>query len=278
MAIAQDLLDAIKEFEALTAKQLPKLTKEGQAASAKKMTGFLKIGRSTVYKLADAFDKAMIGKDVSKVESARKKLTDQLKIFSTDFAKQGAALASDPAMKTGLDVFSKRLTQFALHAKMQSEQKTADLKQLGGAKFGPSETLRKDIRQVYLGIRKGADETDALMTKFIAKPTDENFFAAFSSSTGPRSVGASVTYWKKKVAPNLPSTFNVKQTLGEDPEALIRRIFDITQKHDEARWKKIGIHGKPGWEALATREAKAAMKWMVNFRAIADKMKAYNDQ
>jgi hypothetical protein len=271
----------------LSEKEAPVLAKKGKEGSAKAITMTLK-KRKTVEDVATAFDNMIIEcekakpptalAELKKLQVIRKKLSDQLKAYSAEFAKQAKDVGpADAKLMSGFEILAKRLTQLSLHAKMTAEQKEVSLKHLAGNPLGDDEKLKKDIRQVYLGIRKGADETDALMKKFLAKPTKENMLEAFSSGTGPRSISASVTYWKQMVVKKLPPTFNPTSKIGHDPEHLIKNIFDLTQNKGAAFWDDKLKTDQPNWEARAQTIAKDCLKNVELWRVAATKLKEFTE-
>jgi hypothetical protein len=283
MPVAKDLKAALTEFQALSEKEAPVLAKKGKPGTVKAISATLK-KRKTVEEVATAFDNMIIACDkaapptalaeLKKLQVIRKKLSDQLKAYSAEFATQAKdAGPADPKLKSGFEILAKRLTQLSLHAKMTAEQKEVSLKALVGNPLGNDEKLKKDIRQVYLGIRKGADETEALMKKFLAKPTKENMLAAFSSATGPRSISDAVTSWKETVK-KLPPPFDAKTKFGDaDPEKLLTKIVDLTQNKGAAFWDAKLKTDKPDWEAGAKAIANDCLKNVEQWRISATKMK-----
>ena len=150
-----------------------------------------------------------------------------LKKNIADYTAQAKVISPAEAdMKAGFEIFIKRLNQLHNHAKMAADMQEKNLRALAGKAMGVDEALKKDLRVTYVGLRKGVEETEALMKKFINKPTKENMAAAFTSGTGPRSISVTVTYWKQIVLKKNPT---INKNLPADPEHLIKHIWDLSQ-------------------------------------------------
>jgi hypothetical protein len=278
--LAGDLKKAVKEFEDLTNKRAATLKNKGKEDGIKKLAVLFKSGK-TLEQRASEYDKAYNASDKAKAENAdkvlkellttRQKFSEGLKKNIADYTAQAKVISpADADMKAGFEIFIKRLNQFHNHAKMAADQKEKSLRQLAGKGMGVDESLKKDLRITYVGLRKGIEETEALMKKFIAKPTKENMAAAFTSSTGPRSISVSVTYWKQMVLKRNPG---INKNLPADPEYLLKHIFDLTQQKGTAFWDKQVQTDKAGWEDRAKKVAQDCIKQLANWRRMADEIK-----
>jgi hypothetical protein len=275
--------NAVKEFESLTTKRAATLKNKGREEGLKKLNMLFKSGK-TLQQRAAAYDTAIEGfsrcktpadeaKALKNLEAARQKLTDGLKENIKSFTVEAKGISpADGDMKAGFEVFLGRLGQMVNRAKMETEQrKSLALKAAGKQTVGGK--IVSDIKTTYLNVRKGCDETEALMKKFIARPTRENFAAAFYSGTGPRSISVAVTNWKQLVLKADPGVAN---KLTVDPVHLIENpaMWDATQRKDANHWTAKLKMDQPGWEDRAKKAAQDILDQVKHWRRVADEMKA----
>jgi hypothetical protein len=278
--LTENYRDAVKEFETLTSRRAATLKNKGKEEGIKKLGVLFKSGK-TLEQRALALDAAIDAASVAKadtaikafkaIEVAKDKLNEGLKKNIADFTAQAKVLGpADAELKNGFDVFIKRLSQILNRAKMETEQRKVMLKELAGKGLAPDAKLQAEIKTVYLNLRKGCDETEALMKVFIARPTAENFDAAFSSGTGPRSISVAITSWKQIVLKKQPG---LASQLRADPEYLLQKIFDLTQRKDRQYWEAKLKLSQPGWEDRAKKVAQDCLNQVKNWRIMADDIK-----
>jgi len=273
---------AIKEFETLTNKRAPVLKGKGKEAGVKKLTDVFKKTAKPLETLCEQFDLA--GRECSKAkpdtalklakayENAFDKLNEGLKKNITELEGQAKVLGGeDKDLKNGFEVLLKRLEQFRKAGKVMALQQTQGLKTLAGKDITVDAKLITNIKVTHLGIKKGCDETEALMKVFIAKPTQDNLKNAFSSQTGPRSISVAVTNWKQMVLKVDPS---LKDKLPVDPEHMLKKIYDLTQRKDITFWEKELKMDKAGWEDRAKKVALECLKQVPLWRRLAEEIKA----
>lgn len=278
--VSESYADALKEFESLTSKRAATLRNKGKEEGLKKLNMLFKSGKSIDERLA-IYEAAMLAcekaktpqeslKAVKVLDVARTKLTEGLKKNIAAFTVEAHDISpSDGDMKTGFEVFIKRMSQVSNRAKMEVEQrKQIALKD--AEKLTADGKMKSDIKTVYLNIRKGCDETEALMKVFMARPSKETFMDAFSSGTGPRSISVAVTNWKQIVLKANPT---IGERLRADPVHLITNMFDATQRKDYGFWANKLHMDQPGWEAAAKREAQRCLDQVKLWRMMADDMK-----
>ncbi|MDT4893018.1 MAG: hypothetical protein QOE97_2053 [Pseudonocardiales bacterium] len=277
--------NAMKEFEALTNKRAAVLKNKGKEAGVAKLKVLFKSGKTLAERL-DAYDKANVGteraktkdevlKSLKNMEVAYAKLSEGIKKNVAAFELEARDIGpSDPDMKTGFGVLINRLKMINNRGKMELEIRRNILKERAGKTVGVDEKLNSAIKTVYLNIRKGCEETEALMKKFKARPTRQNLDAAFSSGTGPRSISVAVTSWKQVVLKQDPTAgARLDRAGGGDPVHLLQKIFDLTQRKDATFWDQQLRTDQPGWEQRAIKVADEALAQVANWRRVADSMK-----
>ncbi len=122
-------------------------------------------------------------------------------------------------------------------------------------------------------IGKGAAEAEALMKVFIAKPSQETMMAAFSASSGPRTLATAVTNWKQFVLKQAPT---MAGKLGVDPTTLLGQIVDLTQQKNLAFWQGKLQTAQPGWEDRGKALATQFLAQLPNWQKLAERIKALN--
>ncbi len=268
---------SLKEFENLTNTQAVTLKNKGKEEGVKKLKLLFKNGKTIDQRLAD-FDKAVNDseaggnkappeKKLEAVKVAYEKLNEGLKKNIEEYKAQERVLGPDEqALKVGCGVFVNRLEAIRKQAKSTFETRA---KMLITNKSG-EEKLRGELRLVYLNMSKGIAETQALMKGFIAKPTEDKLEATFGSATGPRSIGAAVTYYKQMVLKQMP---DANDRIGADPEHLLLKIHELTQRKAVSHWKQVFGHPAPTWEQKAVATARMCLDQMNNWTIMASKIK-----
>lgn len=277
----ENYIAAIDEFEKLTNKRAPILKSKGKEKGVKQLTDLFKKTAKPVEQLCENFDKLYDECTRAKSDTALKaaknyadaydKLNVALKKNIVDLEPQLKELGPDDKdLKTGFDVLIKRLEQMRKMGKSLVVQQTQILKETAGKEVGLDEKLKNNIKITYLGIKKGCDETEALMKVFIAKPTVDHLVDAFSSSTGPRSIQVAVTAWKQLVLKKDPS---LKDKLQADPEHLIKKIYELGQQKGKDYWAGVLKMNQPGWEDRAKKVALECLKQVELWRRMAEEIK-----
>lgn len=278
--MVQKYAQAVRDFETLTDKKVPTFKTKGKEAGIKKLKGLFKSGKSLEQRIAD-FQKASDAcsgarPDTAKsalknLESALAKLDDALKKHIASFRNEERALGpEDRDLKTGFAVFIGRLDELRRWAKLDVETRKTGLKELAGKTVGADEKTKSDIKQVYQNLMKGCAETEALMKMFLSRPTPQNMEAAFTSATGPRSISVSMTLLKQRVLARSPV---LKKRLRADPDTLLQKIWDLTQRKGPGYWQNKLQMNKPGWESRAKVVAQDCLAQVNNWRVMADDLR-----
>ena len=289
---AIDYKNFLTEFETLTDKKMSTLKNKGKEEGIKKIKVLFKAGKTLDARCAD-YDAAKLGSEkmgalidknqasaakdlLKKLEIAYDKLNEGIKLNSKEFEAQFTKLGDpDKDLKTGLDVFLKRLEQLRKRGKMEVEGKTQELAKLSGSSAATGdEKLRSGIKIVYLTIGKGAAEAEALMKVFIAKPSEDTMMAAFSAGSGPRTLSTAVTNWKQFVLKQDPT---MARRLSIDPATLLTHIADLTQRKDVNFWRNKLQMDKDKWEDRGKVVAAQFLQQLVSWRRLAGEIKALND-
>jgi hypothetical protein len=276
---------ALSEFESLTNKKASTSKNKGKEEGIGKLKMLFKTGKTLDQRFTD-FDSAVNESErggnkvdpkklLEAILTSYQKLDEGLKKNIADYAKQEKELGPDDRdVKTGCGVFVNRLESLRKQAKVTVEQRRNALAARAGQAQEPDAKLKSDIKVAYLNMAKGIQETQALMKAFIAKPSEDKIEATFGSATGPRSIGAAVTHWKQMVVKKDPK---LADKLGADPEYLLKKIFELTQRKSVDYWKQQFGHPKPGWEKKATATAKECLDQMGNWATMADRIKRAGD-
>ena len=280
--LASTYSDALKEFETLTNKKAATLKNKGKEEGIKKLSVLFKSGKTLDQRFAD-FDKAVNESErggdrvdpkklLVDVVTTYAKLDEGLKKNVADYTKQERELGGpdEKELKAGCGIFVNRMESLRKQAKIALESRKTALAARAGKAAAPDEKLKADIKTAYLSIGKGVQETQAIMKAFIAKPSADALEKTFGSATGPRSIGAGVTMWKQMVVKKSP---DLAKKLGADPDHLLSHIFDLTQRKPVDFWKKEFKYPQTGWEANATKVAKACLAQMPNWATMAQRMK-----
>ena len=279
--LASTYADALKEFETLTNKKAATLKNKGKEEGVKKLAMLFKSGKTLDQRFAD-FDKAVNESERGgdKVDPKKllvdlmttyTKLDEGLKKNVADYSKQERELGPDDKdLKAGCGVFVNRMESLKKLAKITLEGRKNALAARAGKAAAPDAKLQSDIKVAYLSIGKGVQETQAIIKAFIAKPTEAALEKTFGSATGPRSIGAGVTMWKQMVIKKKPELAN---KLGADPDHLLSHIFELTQRKPVDYWKAQFKYPQSGWEANASKVAKACLAQMPNWATMAQRMK-----
>ena len=273
---------ALAEFESLTDKKATTLKNKGKEGGIGKLKLLFKSGRTLDQRFAD-FDASVKESErgggavdpkklLDAILTSYQKLDDALKKNIADYSKQEKELGpEDKDVKAGCGVFVSRMESLRKQAKATVELRRSALATRGGQSQSLDAKLASDIKVAYLNMAKGIQETHALMTAFIAKPSEERIEATFGSATGPRSISAAVTHWKQMV---VKKNSKLADKLGADPDTLLERIFDLTQRKPVDYWKQQFGYPKAGWELRASTVAKSCLDQLGNWARLAQHMKA----
>lgn len=282
MPFVADYTKALGEFEKLTNAQAQTLKNKGKESGLKKINVLFKSGK-TLEQRAAAFDKALDtpvtikttpaqAKTVVKVVvEAHAKFSEGLKKNRDEFTKGIAEFGNEKDVQAGYQVFVKRLEQMRHEAKGRTDQKLANLNEIitGKALTGDAK-VAADIKRAYIGIKGGADETEALIKLFVARPSVAGAYELLTNTKGPRSLGVGVTSWKK-VAEAHP---DLAAQLRADPVHLLKPVYDLTQNKGEPFWKDKLKIGDPGWENRVKAQAAELARVVTALRRSADEIKA----
>jgi hypothetical protein len=112
-----------------------------------------------------------------------------------------------------LDAYEKRVSALSNNAKMWVTGKVADLQKLGGTISTRENEMKNDLVQFHLFLRKGADDGESSLKKYISQPNEANLMGAFASSVGLRSLCLYKQQMKKLLEkyPELATKFQVPQ-------------------------------------------------------------------
>jgi len=279
--LAKTYSSALKEFETLANKKAATQKNKGKEDGIKKLTMLFKSGK-TLDQRFDDFDKAVNESErggdkvepkklLAAILTAYQKLDDGLKKNIADYSTQEKQLGPDDKdLKAGCAVFVNRMEALRKNAKVTVEGRRNALAARAGQTAAPDAKLKSDIKVAYLSIGKGVQETQAMMKAFIAKPSEAGIEGTFGSATGPRSISAGVTQWKQMAVKKNPK---LAEQIGVDPEHMLKKIFDLTQRKPEDFWKARFKYPQPGWETQAKAVAKMCLDEMPKWARVAQNMK-----
>ncbi|MGQ3053018.1 MAG: hypothetical protein ACT6S0_14655 [Roseateles sp.] len=283
MSVTDNYKLAMRNFTALTARVAPTLKNKGQEAGIKKLLMVMKSGKTLEQRLADyeaALEAAKSCKDdnlkalpghLKALATALVKMNEGLKKNMDEFEAQARVLGpSDADLKAGFEILSQRLDALRKYAKNEVVQVTAIVEKRLGKDASAQEVLNKNLKMVYLGIKKGSAEFEAALKQFIAKPTEQNLKEALCSSTAARSISVAVTHWKGAV---LKASPQIGERLRADPVHLLKLIDDAAQNKGMGFWEGKFAMKNPGWEDRAKAQAKKYLDQVKNWRIMADEIK-----
>ncbi|HEY0953384.1 MAG TPA: hypothetical protein VGE36_01410 [Roseateles sp.] len=286
-SLTENYKTAMKQFTALTSKAAPTLKSKGQESGLKKLLLAMKNGK-TLEQLLQDYEKATqaVGdcKDdklkslpglLKTADTALDKLNDGLKKNMAEYEARARELGpTDAELKAGFEILAQRLDALRKYAKSNSVQVAAiAAKRLGKGESG-QDKLSKDLKIVYLGMKKGAAEFEAALKQFLAKPTEQNLKEALCSSTQARSISVAVTHWKNAVMKASPG---LADKLRADPVHLLTHINDPAQNKDMTFWEAKFSMKQEGWEGRAKTQLKKYLDQVKNWRLMADEIKALTE-
>lgn len=283
MPVMDNYKVAMRAFTALTAKVAPTLKNKGQEAGFKKLLVLMKNGKTLEQRIQDYDDarqaanscrddnlKALPGL-LKAMDTALTKMNEGLKKNMDEYEAQAKVLGpADATLKAGFETLAQRLDALRKFAKSDALQVIAIAQKSLGKTASADEVLNKNLKMVYLGIKKGSAEFEAALKQFIAKPNDQNLQDAFCSSTAARSISVAVTHWKGTVLKTNPK---IAERLRADPVHLLTHIDEAAQQKGVKFWETKFAKSKPGWEDRAKVQAKKYLDQVKNWRMMADEIK-----
>ncbi len=283
MSVSDNYKLAMRNFTALTAKVAPTMKNKGQEAGFKKLLMVMKSGKTLEQRLADyeeALNAAKGCKDDNlkalpglqkNMLTAMTKMNEGLKKHMDEYENQAKVLGpSDADLKAGFEILAQRVDSLRKYAKNEVVQVTAIIENRLGKDASAQDVLNKNLKMVYLGIKKGSAEFEAGLKQFLAKPNEKNLKEALCSSTSARSISVAVTLWKGTVLKLSP---NIGERLRADPVYLLKHIDDAAQNKDIGFWEGKFDMKKAGWEERAKVQVKKYLDQVKNWRTMAEEIK-----
>lgn len=287
MGLSETYSKALRDFEKLTNQQAATSKNKGSEEGLKRLKLLFKQGK-TIQQRIDDFEAAVddasaantvarAKKELPRLETSRKKLSEGLKKNIDEFQTIAPFVTSNSASKTAYEIFIKRLMQLHTSAKSEAESRRMYLLEtIGGSrKPTPDAKLISSLKALNLNLRSGIAETEALMKMFLEKPSEKTFKAAFTgNSGGPRTLTTATRTWERTILPKDPS---LAQQLTVDPQALFDDYEDLANLQAIADWRKkfrIQDFSGTGWHGVAMRLAQGYLRQLGGWKKFADEVKA----